>query len=156
MSRVRVLGATLAACAVIVLVGAAAEANLGTWKLNQARSKLAPGPARNTTVVYELVGYRVKVTVDGTDAQGKPLHSEWVGMFDGHDYPVTGDPASDMRSYKRVDDRTLEFTGKKNGRVSVSGSVVVAPDGKSRTVTATAVDGTGETVTSTSVYDRVS
>ncbi len=27
----------------------------------------------------------MKVTVDGVDAKGKAIHSEWTGMFDGED-----------------------------------------------------------------------
>ena len=46
-------------------------------------------------------------TVDGVDGQGKPAHNEWTGKFDGKDYPVTGDTASDVRSYKQIDDHTL-------------------------------------------------
>jgi hypothetical protein len=56
------------------------------------------------TVVYEAVGDSIKATVDGVDAQGKPTHNEWTGKFDGKDYPVTGDPSSDTRSVKQIDD----------------------------------------------------
>ena len=52
--------------------------------------------------------------IDGTGADGKPLHSEWTGQFDGKDYPVTGDPITDMRSFKKVDDHTLLVTQKKD------------------------------------------
>ena len=73
---------------------------MGTWKLNAAKSKFAPGTAKNTMVVYkEAMLGKVTVTVDGTDGKGKPAHNEWTGRFDGKDYAVTGDPASDMRSY---------------------------------------------------------
>ena len=58
-------------------------------------------------------------------------------MFDGKDYPVTGDPESDARSYRKIDDRTMEFWVKKGGKVMASGKIIVAPDGKSRTVTTT-------------------
>jgi len=64
---------------------------LGTWKLNEAKSKLAPGTAKNSTVVYSTMGDNMMVTIDGTDAAGKPAHNEWMGKFDGKDYPVTGD-----------------------------------------------------------------
>ena len=39
---------------------------MGTWKLNEAKSKFA-GKARNHTVVYEASGDQTKVTVDGVD-----------------------------------------------------------------------------------------
>jgi hypothetical protein len=74
------------------------NANIGTWKLNEAKSKLGPGAPKDHTVVYEAVDDSVRVTTDGVDKDGKPTHSEWTGKFDGKDYPVTGDPSSDARS----------------------------------------------------------
>src|ERR1019366_6012111 len=100
---------TLALCFVAVAVGFASDVNMGTWKLNEAKSKFAPGAAKNSTVVYVAVGDNVKATVDGTDGNGKPTHNEWTGKFDGKDYPVTGDANSDTRSLKKIDDRTLEL-----------------------------------------------
>src|SRR5712672_3517661 len=73
--------------------------NMGTWKLNEAKSKFSPGATKNSTVVYAPAGDMVKVTVDGTDKDGKATHNEWTGKFDGKDYPVTGDPNIDSRSY---------------------------------------------------------
>src|ERR1700756_215748 len=74
----------------------------GTWQLNAKKSHLGRGMERNNTVKYEgAFFFRNKVTVDGVDAKGKATHSEWVGMFDGKDYPVTGDPDADMRSYNK-------------------------------------------------------
>src|SRR5437870_13850904 len=100
-------------CLMAVMCFAANEAMMGTWKLNEAKSKLAAGTPKNNTVVYEATGDNVKLTVDGVDSEGKPTHNEWTGMFDGKDHPVTGDPTADTRSYKKIDDRTLEFTNKK-------------------------------------------
>ena len=133
----------------------AADLNMGTWKLNEAKSKLgAAGGAKNTTVVYEAAGDMVKITVDGVDAAGKPVHHEWTGKFDGNDYPVTGDPTSDTRSYKVVSDRVLTFNAKKGGKVVTTGRVVVAADGKSRAVNATTTDSSGKKANAVSVYDK--
>jgi hypothetical protein len=132
----------------------AADPNLGTWKLNEAKSKIDAGLPKNLTVVYEAVGDSVKATVDGVDSQGKPTHNEWTGKYDGKDYPVTGDPSSDVRSLKKIDDRTLELTVKKGGKVTMSGRVVVAADGKSRTLTMSGTDAKGKKIKSTSVYDK--
>ena len=126
----------------------------GTWKLNEAKSKLNPEGPKNIKVVYSAAGDSVKVTVDGVDKDGKATHNEWTGKFDGKEYPVTGDPTSDMRSYKRVDDHTLELTGKKGSSVTVTGSIVVAADGKSRTVSVTGTDSSGKKVSSTAVYGK--
>jgi hypothetical protein len=105
-------------------------------------------------VVYEAAGDSVKVTVDGTDGDGNPLHNEWTGKFDGKDYSVTGDPSTDTRSYKKVNDHTLTFTNKKGDKVTISGRGVVSADGKTRTVTITGTDSKGTKFTSTAVYDK--
>jgi hypothetical protein len=133
---------------------AADDAFIGTWKLNEAKSKLSAGGPKNTTVVYEAAGDNVKITTDGTGGDGKPAHSQWTGKFDGKDYPVTGDPTTDTRSYKKVDDRTLAFTNKKGDKVTISGRIVVSADGKSRTVTLHGTDSNDKKFTSTSVYDK--
>ncbi len=144
---------TLALCLVAAL-GFASNPNMGTWKLNEAKSKFSPGAPKNHTVVYEAAGDKVKVTVDGVDADGKPTHNEWTGMFDGKDYPLTGDPTADTRSYKKVNDNTTELTNKKAGKVIATGKIVISADGKSRTVTVSGTDPKGKKVTSTAVYDK--
>jgi hypothetical protein len=99
--------------------------------------------------------FQTKVTVDGTDEKGRPAHSEWTGRFDGKDYAVSGDPTSDMRSYRKIDDRTMEFTAKKRGKVTITGRIVVAPDGKTRTVTASGIGPKGKRFHNTAIYNKV-
>ena len=153
--KTKTIGLTLALC---FFTGAACFAaddpNMGTWKLNEAKSKLTPGEGKNTTVVYEAAGDQVKVTIDGTDKDGKPTHNEWTGKFDGKDYAVTGDSTSDMRSYKKIDAHTLKFTVKKGDKTTATGRIVVAADGKSRTVTAKGTDEHGKQFKNTSAYDK--
>lgn len=129
------------------------DAFTGTWKLNEAKSKIGAGAAKNTTVVYETSGDDVKVTVEGTNAEGQATHSEWTGKFDGKDYPVTGDSTSDSRAYTKINDHTVKFTAKKDGKVTLTGRIVVAADGKTRTVHTTS-DVKGKKVSSTAVYEK--
>jgi len=152
--KTRTIVLTLALCFLAVAVCVASDPNMGTWKLNEAKSKFPPKTTKNTTVVYEAAGDNVKVTVDGTDGAGKPTHNEWTGKFDGKDYPLTGDPNADTRSYKKVDDRTTDLTNKKGGKVVVTGRIVISADGKSRTVTVSGTDADGKKVKSTAVYDK--
>jgi hypothetical protein len=133
---------------------AADDASMGSWKLNEAKSKFSAGAPKNTSVVYEAAGDSVKVTVDGVGADGKPTHNEWTGKFDGKDYPVTGDATADTRSYKRVDAHTLKLTNKKGDKVIMSGTATVSSDGKTRTVVISGTDPGGKKVTSTAVYDK--
>ena len=152
--KARTVVMTVLVCLVAGTLSFAGDATMGTWKLNEAKSKLAAGTPKNNTVVYEATGDKVKITVDGVDSEGKPTHNEWTGMFDGKDHPVSGDPNADTRSYKKIDDRTLEFTNKKAGKVTVTGRVVVSADGKSRTTTLNGTDAKGEKYKNTAVYDK--
>jgi hypothetical protein len=138
----------------LTLCFAADNPNMGTWKLNEAKSKFGPGSPKNMMVMYEAAGDSVKVTVDGVDGQGKPAHNEWTGKFDGKDYPLTGDSTADMRSYKKVNGNTMDLWNKKDGKVVTSGHIVVSADGKIRTVTTTGTDAAGKKVHATSVYDK--
>ena len=142
-----VLFAAAAACL-------AADVNIGTWKLNEAKSKISPGTGKNNTVVIAAAGDNLKITVDGVGADGKPSHNEWTGKFDGKDYRITGDPASDMRAYKTVNDHTQDLTEKKGGKPTNTGRVVVSTDGKSRTVTASRTEADGKKISFTYFYDK--
>ncbi len=139
-----------------VAAGAICFANptLGTWKLNESKSKFGAGMSKGTMVVWEKAGDQDKCTVDGVDAEGKKTHTVWTGKMDGKDYPITGDVTSDMRSFKLKGDNTIEMVSKKDGKTVGEGSIVVAPDGKTRTVTNTMTNAKGEKVTSTSAYDK--
>ena len=151
--KTKTIGLSLALCFAATAV-CFASPQMGTWKLNEAKSKFAPGMPKNHTVVYAAAGDNVKVTVDGTDKAGKPAHNEWTGKFDGKDYPVTGDPFSDTRSYKTVDAHTLDLTVKKHGKVTTTGRIVVSANGKSRTVTTSGTDAQGKKFNSMGVYDK--
>jgi hypothetical protein len=152
--KARAILLALAVCFFGAAVCIAADAFLGIWKLNEAQSKLSPAAPKNITVVYEAAGDGVKVTIDGTDIDGKPTHNEWTGKYDGNDYPVTGDPSSDTRSVKKVNDRSVVFTVKKDGKVTATGRIVVSPDGQHRSVTTSGTDPKGNKVSTTAVYDK--
>jgi hypothetical protein len=128
--------------------------SLGTWKLNEAKSKIPAGSSKNLTVTYEAAGDSIKGTIDGVDSQGKPTHTEWTGKFDGKDYPVTGDPTSGTRAIKQIDDHHYQLTVKKAGKVTVTGKAVIAADGKSRTVNVSGMDSMGMKIELTSFYDK--
>jgi len=137
-----------------IALGFAENPHMGKWKLNPAKSDLGPGAPKNTTVVYEAAGDKVRVTVDGVGSDGKPIHNEWTGRFDGKDYPVTGDANSDERSYTKIDERTLGFNFKKGGKRVAGGRIEVSADGRHRTVTVRGLGPEGKKFMSTTVYDK--
>ena len=144
----------MALCLLGVALSFADDPQMGTWKLNETKSQFAPGATKNHRVIYEAAGDNVKITADGTDKEGKPTHNEWTGKFDGKDYPVTGDPASDMRSYSKVDGQTLKMTVKKDGKVTATGRIVVSADSKSRMVTTRGTDAEGKKTKNKVVYNE--
>ena len=145
---------TLALCCFGVIVYAADSPQMGTWKLNEAKSHFGPGATKNNMVVYEMSGDMIKVTVDGTDGAGAAIHSEWTGKFNGRYYAVTGDPTSDMRSYRMINAHTLALTGKRGGKVTLTGRIIVSRDGKTRTVTTSGKNAAGKWVSNRAVYDK--
>jgi len=132
----------------------AANPHMGTWKLNEAKSKLAPGMGKNTTVIYTEQKDKIKVTVDGVDKNGKPTHSVWVGKFDGKAYPAKGNLPYNSVAYKVVNDRTNDITAMKDGKIGWSGRITVSADGKSRTVTINGTDENGKKFKAKAVYDK--
>ena len=156
MNKKRVLwvAVVLLAAAGAAYGAAASDAFMGTWQLNEAKSKAAAGGVKNSTVAYTMDGDNIKCTIDGTDANGQTLHTEWTGKFDGKPYPVTGDPNSDTRSYRLINSHTLVATEMKGGKVTTRARIVVSADGKSRTVTAHVTDAKGMQTTSVGVYDK--
>ena len=152
--KIRSIVLAIAVCLIGLSSSFAQNPHLGTWKLNEAKSKVPAGMMKNTTVTYTEQGDSMKVTTEGTSGDGSALHTEWTGKFDGKDYPLTGDPSADTRSYTKVDDHTLTLENKKGGKVTTSGRVVVSADGKTRTLTLSGNNQAGQKVTGKAVYDK--
>ena len=131
----------------------AANPHLGTWKLNEGKSKIAPETGKNQTVVYTEMKDKMKVTVDGVDKDGKPRHGVWEGKTDGKAYKTEGNMSWDSMAYKVVNDHTYELTAMKGGKAISSGKSTISADGKTRTVT---MSGTmdGKKFKNKAVYDK--
>ena len=130
----------------------AQDANMATWKLNEAKSKLSSRAPKNTTVVYEAAGDNVKVTVDGSTLMVSRSITNGLASLTAK--TIIGDPNEVSRSYTKIGDHTLGLNIKRRGNATASGRIVVAPDGKSRTVTMTGTDPTGKTFQSITLYDK--
>jgi hypothetical protein len=154
MMKTRIAVVAVALLFVAAAACFAANPHIGTWKLNEAKSKLHPGMGKNTTVTYTEQGDKIKVTVDGVDKDRKPTHSVWVGKFDGKAYPAKGNMSYNSVAYKVVNDRTNDITAMKDGKLGWSGQITVSPDGKSRTVTINGTDEKGKKFKATAVYDK--
>ena len=134
---------------------AAADQQSGTWKMNPAKSKYSPGPApKSVTLKVDSDENNIKITVDGTNADGSPTHVEYSAKFDGKDYPITGVPNADTVSVKRISATTIQSTSKKAGQVVMTVTSTVSKDGRTRTSTFKGKDPQGNDVNNVVVYDK--
>jgi hypothetical protein len=53
-----------------------------------------------------------------------------------------------------LNERTLTTTNKKNGKVTVTGQIVISPDGKTRTLTLNGTTPKGKKFKNVAVYDK--
>jgi hypothetical protein len=151
-TRIAVMAVALSFVASAACFGA--NPHMGTWKLNEAKSKLAPGMGKNNTVVYTEKKDKMQVAVDGVDKDGKPTHGVWVGKPDGKAYSMKGNLPYNSVAYKVVNDRTYELTGMKDGKMLWTGKSTVSADGKSRTLTLNGTDADGKKFKAKVVYDK--
>ena len=128
---------------------------MGTWNLNEGKSKFSSKARTNVVTYSDAKGDMVKVDVEGVGREGKPVHWTWVGKFDGKPYKLENNPIADMAAYKMVDDHTNEITMTKDGKTVAMTTVKVAKDGKSRTVKTTFMDAGGKKTTDKAVYDKM-
>jgi len=160
-----------AALLVLFLVSAVgAEAQVphivGTWTLNVAASRLPGPPPRTHVRKYSLgpdgtlVGLAVIV-----DANGNPDFLTFAARSDGKDYPefnsqflarwvVQGTKTSREYTETPVDERTVDWADKFDGRVVASGQKWISPDGRTLSFTADSKDAQGQAVTFLYVFDR--
>jgi hypothetical protein len=154
LMKTKTIGLALALSIATAAMCFANNPTLGTWKLNESKSTFGDGAGKTTLVVWEKVGNQQKCTVQGTDADGSKTHSVWTGKLDGKFYAVTGDPQADQRSFKMNGKDTIDMVTQKDGKTVGDGTIVVATDRKSRTVTSTMTNAKGVKVTSTLAYDK--
>jgi hypothetical protein len=152
--KTRTILLTLVFCLAGAFACFASDANVGTWKLNEAKSKIPAGAPKNTSVVYTAEGDSYKCVVDGVDGSGQPIHNEWTGKFDGKDYPLVGDANADTRAIKMTKANHYDLTNKKGGKATTTGTIVLSADGKTRTVSTHSTDSSGKKTATTFVYDK--
>jgi hypothetical protein len=88
----------------------------GTWKGDITKSQM---PKKPDVLLVQDGMYHCKTCVPPVDVKA-----------DGQDHKVTGHPYYDTVSIKVADDRTIEETDKKDGKIVTTFRMMVAPDGK--------------------------
>jgi len=133
----------------------AADASVGTWKLNVAKSTFKPGPPPVAeTRIYKAQPKGVQTTVKTTWADRMTTTVEYPANYDGKDYPVEGSRDVDAVVLSRMDDFTSAATLKHAGKEIGTARRVVSPDGKTMTISYKGINTRGDKVDNIAVYDR--
>ena len=112
----------------------AADAVVGTWKLNVAASKFSGTAPTSGTRTYAESADGTVLDQKMVGADGKEMTMHTTIKYDGKDYPVSGNADADTVAAKVIDARTTHFTMKKGGKVVGTVHRVVSKDGKMLTV----------------------
>lgn len=140
---------------VTVLAADKADAVVGSWTLNLAKSKFTPGPApKSMTRVYKETADGTSMTVTGVAADGSALNYQSTFKYDGKDYAASGSPLFDTLSLKRVNGTTVKSELKKGGKVVGSSTRSLSAHGKVLTLETKLTDSKGVLHDDIQVFDR--
>jgi hypothetical protein len=103
---------------------AGANGTSGSWRINKVQES-----ENGLTTTYKSNGDELTMST--------PTGESYTAKLDGKDYPVKGAYGWSSVSLKRVDDRTIEETDKRDGKVVEVLKMTVGTDGKTMTVIAT-------------------
>jgi len=139
-----------------------ADAFLGTWTLNAAKSTLPQvGAQMDVTLNVSDAGGGKYKSVTEASVAGQAYKVEITFAIDGKDYvpvvtpaPPGGTPAM-SQSYERVSAKSYKSASKMNGQVLATSTSEVSADGKTMTVTTTAAaGGAGAGTVNKLVFDK--
>jgi hypothetical protein len=151
------LSAALAGLAVVGSVASAGDADaiIGTWQMNAAKSTFTPGPApKSQTRTYSQSGASITIVIKTVGSDGKETTTQTTYQLDGKDYPITGGSDYDSISGKQVNPRTATFTLKKGGKTVGTTTRTVSKDGKILTSKMSVTTTKGEKSESTTVLEK--
>ena len=113
-----------------------------------------PWPYQNVTLRIEPWNDGLRVVYDMVRRRGGITHMEWIGRFDGRDYPVQGVDYVLSNAYRRLSDRSYEIVVRVDGREVAVATAVVSADGSTLTVDTNERDARGQTRHTRAVYIR--
>jgi hypothetical protein len=154
MQRVIILGllSVLSVGQGVMVAQSVSDSARGAWTLNHAKSTFSGAVPERRVMKFEVVGDAIKETTYTMSSDQPSVLVEYTARFDGNDYPISNSILSTV-SLNRVDDRTVERTGKIRGQVVETETRTVSDDGKVLTVT-TKGNRDGTEYSSVQVYDR--
>ena len=132
----------------------AADAVIGTWKLNVAMSKFSGPAPKSASRVYAESADGTTLDQKIVSADGKEMSMHVTIKYDGKDHVVTGNPDGDAIVAKVIDAHTTDFTMKRSGKAVGTVHRVVATAGKTLTVNNKGTHTDGKAYDDTLVFDK--
>src|SRR5262245_22349960 len=135
--RIRQMGlvgvVTLALVVILPCVALAQSSNseVGTWRLNLAKSKFVQGVApKSQTIRIEASGAGIKTVMDTVESDGRVRHFEATQDYDGKDNLRRASdgkpmPNGDVVALTRVDAHTTTTVYKQDKKVTITRTSVV-------------------------------
>ena len=129
----RLLRICLVVLSLTIGVFAAESPFSGTWKFNPSKGHLTPPVPKSQTVNIKANGENFSFSQESVNEKDEQIKTSYQAKFDGKEYSVTGDTGSTV-SLKKVDNRHMQVTEKKNGKITSKYAVSVSEDGQTTTV----------------------
>jgi len=148
------VGAVLALAGVAMAAGAA-DAVVGTWTLNIAKSTFDPGPApKSQTRTYTVDSDGTTLSVSGVGADGSAVSQQATFKYDGKAYPMTGSADFDALSLRRINGSTVKSTLMKAGKKVGATTRTISSHGKMLTLSTQVTGADGKLHTTVLVFDK--
>ena len=129
---------------------------IGTWELDPSTLDYQfARPGRRAIYTIEAIPGGLRFTLDGDDADGRPMKFSYGGELDGREQSLPGGEDARVLVLKRVDERTIESLLKRGGKVVDRWTRELLPDGATMRITQHGFNSTRVALRNTSFYRRV-
>jgi hypothetical protein len=152
----KIMGGLVALSFGLSLLAADDGAFIGTWKMNEAKSKATNLPeAKGFTLVITKEGETVTMSLKGIMG-GQPISQKWTVPSGGGplNFTENGPPAGVISVAKVIDDRTVDSTTTMNGKQISMQHAVVSADHKTMTIKESGKDEKGQAYKFVAIYER--
>ena len=127
---------------------------VGTWELDPESLDYQHGrPGRRATYTVEALPAGLMFTLDGEDAERKPMKFTYGGALDARDQPLPGSDA--VLVLTRYDEQNIESTLKRGGTVVDRWTRELLPDLNTMRIIQRGVKPDGRTFQNVSLYRRI-
>lgn len=150
-------GAAVLLAGLAASTSALAQANslAGTWEFHPEKSTATTAPLPKSMKLTFADAAGTQMTVEGVDAQGKPVNATIPTVADGKPHPVAGMTTFDTATLTKFNDTTTSYNYQKRKSTVILGNRVLSRDGNILTMREQIFNANGKQVgTTTMVFAK--